>query len=1248
MEHSRARRIGYLWIVLAFLARFSAAAPVISNFRTTDCEGNLQSSLTTSTGTPTVQVQVRDVSSGLRIGRAEHIGGTSARTGTVLLLHFDESTVPEASAGPFIDSTTINNTVDNSGTADGGAGSGFTGLAGDRARNFNTAGDFIRVLSTGPLNNTTEQLTIQAWVNPTDVTSDPVFEWNNGTTPGVHLWLGNGGVGNLYANLVDTDSVNHALNSPAGIVATGQWQMVTLTYAGETARLYLNDVQVASQSFSGSIGFLRTSYNAFIGRRPGGATFNGSIDEVRVLNERLSIDDIRHDYYAGRVNYSTPSASATIPLKLPGGAYTAGTTTGTLSITVASVTVALGAGSNSFIFGFQNMSGDRSELFSSLLVETRAPDPPGSFAGTPQAADQILWTWAKPARICLSAALGPPDYVLRYSSAAAPSLSTVTAPTLQYLETGLSTNAAHGRRMFALDAYGSSTLTSHVTAYTLAAAATEFFPAASVSTGSMVVSWTLNGNPSYTRWEVSVSSVAGFAAGVSTPVAISDDMTGNSAGIGGLLPSTTYHIRVRPANGRSSDSFGGVFSAFLSTSIATLPSATAVTGVGASPTSILWSWTSVPSATGYTLVSSTGGVLFGGNALSFTSTGLSTNTLNSARVFAHNLSGSSVGSAFASVYTQAAPPTGTSVPAVSSLTVSLAWNANTNPAGTVYEVFIATSSGFTGTVSTQSASTTSFLVTGLLPETSYFLRVRSLNGDSIPSAYDASVSTRTNPITSITGAFTPPTPYVPASGTVGLWHYDEASGTTTLDSSGFSNHGGLGCLFSSCTSTPTYAAGQTGLGTALRFPGIVGSRGRVPDSPTLQFAGSLTVEAWVNPANAAQVSGAGVVAKGAANQAGAWALDVSGGRWRFVVNDSGAVARSVSSTNTITAGRWTHLVGVWDEGGTSTISLYVDGALSASLNVGAVARGANADEMSFGNRRTLGGGSYDLPFSGDVDEVHLLARAIPAAEAASDWASGRPGVVTLPAPNDGTRVTLPPDALRAPGLILVSSSPLTQPVLISRQTLLDGLASPPTGHTLVPGSVVEVIANVGGFPFTADFGSPVTLSLSYPDAERNGLVDGTSPPLPASGLVMYTLDPVVVRWVPLPSSVDQTNRRVLGQTTHFSIFALFGPTGIQSNASGARVYPVPWRPGSGTRFDSVAFNGRTGLAFDNLPAAGSIRIFTLAGEMVVELPFAAANVGTLIWDGRNHAGRPVASGVYFAYVKGSGEDHVVLKFAIER
>ena len=50
---------------------------------------------------------------------------------------------------------------------------------------------------------------------------------------------------------------------------------------------------------------------------------------------------------------------------------------------------------------------------------------------------------------------------------------------------------------------------------------------------------------------------------------------------------------------------------------------------------------------------------------------------------------------------------------------------------------------------------------------------------------------------------------------------------------------------------------------------------------------------------------------------------------------------------------------------------------------------------------------------------------------------------------------------------------------------------------------------------------------------------------------------------------------------------------------------------------------------------------------MVELQFSTFNDGTVIWDGKDAGGHPVASGVYLALVRNSAGNKIV-KFAIER
>ena len=104
---------------------------------------------------------------------------------------------------------------------------------------------------------------------------------------------------------------------------------------------------------------------------------------------------------------------------------------------------------------------------------------------------------------------------------------------------------------------------------------------------------------------------------------------------------------------------------------------------------------------------------------------------------------------------------------------------------------------------------------------------------------------------------------------------------------------------------------------------------------------------------------------------------------------------------------------------------------------------------------------------------------------------------------------------------------------------------------------------------------------------------------------------------------------------------MFAPTTISAGLSGVKAYPVPWKPGSGSRFDAA------GVTFANLPASGSIRILDVSGARVREFSFDGSNAGAAVWDGQTDHGRRAASGVYFARVKSSAGT-VLIKFAIER
>lgn len=153
--------------------------------------------------------------------------------------------------------------------------------------------------------------TLEAWINPTEITqAHPIFEWNTGSSWGVHFHIAPGqpfntspGPGELYANILDSSAGWHQLSSPGGVLTTNVFQHVALTYdqASGVATIYCNGL-VVGQQIIGSFTPL-TTYNLYLGRRPLTAgedeTFAGQIDEAAIYNRALSPDEITAIYTAG-------------------------------------------------------------------------------------------------------------------------------------------------------------------------------------------------------------------------------------------------------------------------------------------------------------------------------------------------------------------------------------------------------------------------------------------------------------------------------------------------------------------------------------------------------------------------------------------------------------------------------------------------------------------------------------------------------------------------------------------------------------------------------------------------------------------------------------------------------------------------------------------------------------------------------------------------------------------------------------
>lgn len=976
--------------------------------------------------------------------------------------------------------------------------------------------------------------------------------------------------------------------------------------------------------------------------------FLGDVDELRVVDTAISDEEIKLEYLGSNIHKYSPALATSYSTVLGGfpGSVTNGFTTTAVYTPVEAITTAT-APNQRWIFEAQNT--DSVSTISStftVTIDQTAPTAPQSFSGAPNGVNAVTWSWAVPSHFCPPPGSASVFYQLFDAVAGGANLNppgNMAYPATSVSEAGTA-NQLLSRRLTLTDRWATSPLTPSASAYTAAAVPTGL-TATSVSTGGFVATWNANANPGYTRYELTYTTDPAFLVGISTKVGIVDNFTGTSIAVTGLATGTTYFVRVYSFNGRSTDSFGSVRSAgFASLTAVVTPGPPALAGTTLSASSIRWAWTSATGATGYTLYDSpTQAVLFGPNgaALTFTSATLTANTRYDAEVEAvlpAPSPPSGRGHAFA--YTKANPPAAASIYAAYATSATFSWNPNGNPFDTFYEIIVATDPAFGVVTSTLTVSTPTVTATGLLPGVTYYAHVEAISGGQIETGFGPTVSTVTVPDPAITINQSPASPYVAPAGLVGAWQFDENTGTTTADSSGGGNTGNLGCTTASCVSTPTFTAGPVGLGSAVSFTGQAGGVVQTNTGAPFNFATSVTIEAWVNPVTAAQTASAGIAAVGRAGSED-FAIDVSSHEsFEFLTTVGGNEIKLAVATATIAAGQWTHVVGVYDSAH-STATLYLNG-VPVAVTVAAGARANLHPPLAIGNRQDAAG-NFTLPFAGAIDSVRVIAAALTAAQVKTDYNGSFVSSVTPGSPNAGIVVGLPPNAFGAAAQIFISADPVNHPIRISPAELSAGLQVGPPGLTLVPGSLVEVVPVVGGLPFTTPLGSPATLTIPYKDPNNTGLISGTNPPLAAAGLQMYTLNTAVNSWALLPTVVDKSNRSASAQTPHFSLFGLFAPATVGTNLSGVKAFPVPWKPGSGGRFDAP------GVSFSNLPAAGTIRILTLGGRRVRDLPFNGNSAGTAVWDGANDDGRRAASGVYFARISSAGDgSSVLVKFAVER
>lgn len=200
---------------------------------------------------------------------------------------------------------------------------------------------------------------------------------------------------------------------------------------------------------------------------------------------------------------------------------------------------------------------------------------------------------------------------------------------------------------------------------------------------------------------------------------------------------------------------------------------------------------------------------------------------------------------------------------------------------------------------------------------------------------------------------------------VGIWAFDEGSGTIVLDSSNYGNNGTL-------TNGPVWTTDTpSGKGSALSFDGV-NDYVDAKNGTSLNITKEITIEAW---AKYGTMSGSRDI------------LNHSGcnGYFLYAIGGSGIAlgqqcnGDTLKGTKDINDNKWHHLVGTYDG---TTARIYIDGVLNNS----------NTKSWTFSNNGNLSigraGDSNSEYFNGLIDGVRIYSKALSSSQIKKHYTEG--------------------------------------------------------------------------------------------------------------------------------------------------------------------------------------------------------------------------------------------------------------------
>ena len=707
-------------------------------------------------------------------------------------------------------------------------------------------------------------------------------------------------------------------------------------------------------------------------------------------------------------------------------------------------------------------------------------------------------------------------------------------------------------------------------------------------------------------------------------------------------------------------------------------------GTPISASSVTYTWTSPGgSFDGYDIYSATSGIFIAAVSSmtqTYTQVNLAPNTTEQVMVAAYTLSGDGPLTYSATTYTFPAAPLSLSIASVTFDSLALRWDPNGNTPGTVFEVS-ESSDGFATSFSTPVPSilelaASSVVISGLVPSTVYYFRLRAFNTAGFPSSgFSNVVSTKT--LSSVSG-ITCGSNKSGDTGTSIQWSwspgsalsynvYDAVSGVKLASVPGANaNFYETGLAVNSQHSIMVSAVTSSGEGSLspsatcytlanLPLPGNPVMTSTSPTSVSLLWTYNGNPNGTVYDVNFA--SYAFTSSKGTATVSVAvTTVATTGFSANFgglapssyysasvrAVNGAGVASAPLLMGTTFTlANPQTNLsilgttpVSVkigWSQNSNSTMTYY-QVTYSADDFVANVATAVPFSSRQNISSATIGGlltgTTYWVRVQAENEFGQLSGFGAPDIVSTITFNGGGPpgtltGVLTALGTSrvsgslaDGTFFTM-----RAPG----GAFPSDTSVLISTYDTSGAGHGSPCG--------ANGIANTIGGQATAfsitdnpEFqpARPVYVTATYTPAEIA---------VPVSQVALSRFDPGSGTCVPLQTTFDPATRTFLAELNHFSLYQLVQISPAASVGT-ARVFPNPYH---------AATDGY--VTIDEVPPASRVRIMTLRGTTVLD--GTADGTGTLTWSGTNGGGRSVASGLYLVVVEAGGNS-TVLKLAVVR